>query len=365
MKPIPPHFNTLARKFSYALFFLASLSLTHCASVTSSEFDSLLKQQPQLIRVLPEPSSAIEAQPEFTLEFSQRISVKSIHSNSVTLIKGPIDSQFFEDTHELMKALEDGELSTIPCQYFLAANEQILTLSPENSLEEDVYYLIVTPYLQSVEELPFNYKLGESPTAFLAPYGLGAGAQLLPSFSEDGVLQPTYGPEPEFLVLNEVLYDGKVSDTDGENFIELFGSPHADISDYFISLVNGSNGEETDQILLPLGSTLNEAGIFVIADLKTNSSNETQVAIFDYLDQFDPQNGPDAIQLFDRNGKLLDALWYGEGSIPQTPDGLPLGEGGPALDVGGGMSLSRLDGADTNDNSVDFMEMTDPSPGFL
>jgi hypothetical protein len=164
-------------------------------------------------------------------------------------------------------------------------------------------------------------------------------------------------------VIHEVLYDGKVSETDGEAFIELFGTPGADISDYEIDLINGADGETTEGIILPKGSLLDAEGFFVAADLRTNSTDSTQVAHFDFLDQFDPQNGPDAIHLVDREGALLDAICYGEGAVAHTPEGLPLCEGEPAPDVAAGHSLSRISGSDRQENRLDFFEKESPSPG--
>lgn len=339
-----------------------SLTLNFCAGAPS-EFHSLLGQQPKLVQVSPTPESIIEETPEFFLEFSERLAIKTIHESSVTLIQGPLDPELLNDTDELIQAIEKEELTLINCHYVLTANEQKLNLAPESPLNDGLYYLVITPHLRSTAGLPFNDQPGDTPKAFLAPYALGEAAQLLPAAG--GEIVPNYGAKTETLVINEVLYDGRVSDSDGESFIELYGSPNADISDYYLILINGANGESTDHIDLPLGSTLDEHGLFVIADLRTNSSTTTQVAIFDYLDQFDPQNGPDAIQLFDRDDELLDTLSYGTGGVMQSFEGLPLVETQPATDVGGGVSLSRLLGQDTDDNSLDFFALETPTPGVL
>jgi hypothetical protein len=232
----------------------------------------------------------------------------------------------------------------------------------EIPLDKGRYYLAVTPRLISVKGIPFNQDPGASPQAFYAAYGLGIS--VAPGGEDENFFPPNeFGPSPEILMINEILYDGKLSETDGESFIELYGSAGADISDYEIALINGADGETTDRIFLPSGSILNADGIFVVADLRTNSRDQTQVAFYDFLDQFDPQNGPDGVQLLDRNGKLLDAVCYGEGSVNQTPQGLPLCEGDPAPDVTAGHSLSRHNGLDTQDNQLDFFENESPSPG--
>ncbi len=166
-------------------------------------------------------------------------------------------------------------------------------------------------------------------------------------------------------MIHEILYDGIESESDGEAFIELFGTPGSDISSYKIFLINGSNGAETDKIDLPTNSLIGTDGIFVIADLETGSNSTTKVENYDFLDHFDPQNAPDGLLLRDREGFVLDSLVYGEGAVPLTASGEVLGEGNPALDAGPGHSLSRMEGQDTNNNSMDFLELENPTPGWL
>lgn len=170
-------------------------------------------------------------------------------------------------------------------------------------------------------------------------------------------------PRPENLVLNEIYYDAPSADTDGEVFIELAGSPGGWLSAYQVRMVNGSDGSLTDVIELPDTAFVNDAGFFVIADGRTGALETTQVPQFDWIDNFDPQNGPDGMQLLDDNGMLVDSVVYGDGAVQLAEDGLILGEGSPAPDVGGGLSISRFPvGFDTDENSIDFLEGT-PTPG--
>ena len=84
---------------------------------------------------------------------------------------------------------------------------------------------------------------------------------------------------------------------------------------------------------------------------------------FDWIDNFDPQNGPDGMELIDDNGLLIDSVVYGDGAVQLAEDGFILGEGSPAPDVGGGHSISRFPaGFDTDENSIDFLEGV-PTPG--
>ena len=85
------------------------------------------------------------------------------------------------------------------------------------------------------------------------------------------------------------------------------------------------------------------------ADLLANS---------DFFGEVDWQNGPDAVQLRDSWGEIIDALQYGDAGVYNA------GEGDPAADVSSGSSLSRdVLGTDTNDNLTDFMPTSSPTPG--
>lgn len=244
-------------------------------------------------------------------------------------------------------------------------DETTLLAFSEENINPGTYHLVITPLLQSTEGFPFNQEPGSTPQSFIAtfPHGLSPGQ----STFTDGLGEeiPRYGPPPDFLLINEILYDGFSSETDGEAFVELYGTPDSEVSGFEVTLINGANGEATDRITLPEGTWIPDDGILVLADLRTNSTSSTQVADFDFLDQFDPQNGPDAVHVVDREGRLLDALVYGSGAVPTSSEGVALGEGSPAPDVSPGHSLSRVEGVDTGDNAEDFMELTDPTPGVL
>ncbi len=176
-------------------------------------------------------------------------------------------------------------------------------------------------------------------------------------------------PETEnantFLVINEILYDAAGSDTDGNEFIELYGNSEMDISGYQILIVNGSDGQIIDTINIPQAAKTGADGLYLIADLRTNSSSASNILGADFLDNFDPQNGPDAIQILSARGELKDSLAYGEGVLAEASNGLILGEGSFAPDVASGHSLSRTGGADTNNNAADFSDLETPSPGIL
>lgn len=175
-----------------------------------------------------------------------------------------------------------------------------------------------------------------------------------PTASED--------PEPGFVVINEIYYDAVGSDTDGLLFVELYGTPGLGLGGCKISFINGDNGEETESITLPEDAVVGTDGFYLIADSRDGQPAVTQVTGADLVDNFDPQNGPDAVLLLDAagaagaDGNLLDRVGYGEA--------VPLFEGQPAPDVASGHSLERASpGLDTDDNAADFVDRVSPTPG--
>jgi len=185
-----------------------------------------------------------------------------------------------------------------------------------------------------------------------------------PEEGESGGDAPVSEVIPGTVVLNEIFYDATESDTDGHLFIELYGTPGMTLGGFKVSFVNGSDGKLYDTITLPVEAAMPVDGFYVIADAKTGESTASNVADADLIDNFDPQNGPDAVQLLDASGVLLDAVGYGEGSMAVAENGLSSFEGAPAVDAVSGQSLERREtGVDTGDNAQDFVAIESPTPG--
>lgn len=166
------------------------------------------------------------------------------------------------------------------------------------------------------------------------------------------------------LVINEILYDLPGDDTNGDLFVELRGTPGGDLGSYKVSFINGDDGKETEHVIIPAGLLVPENGLFVIADGITGDLQHTHVLNADYLDNFDPQNGADSVQLVSSDGKLIDAVSYGSPKMTIAENGLAMLEGTAAPDAPLGKSISRLpDAEDTNNNSMDFVVNDVPSPG--
>lgn len=301
------------------------------------------------------------------LQFSHALDAQSLQESTVILTQGKAEESLLQDAGDFMDEVTSHEIETLPVALSLSEDGFRVQMQPSTELNPGIYQVIVTPALHSTGQIPFNQKPGDKPSLFVATFSYGEGFDAtIQTPGEIGAGEspgPSFGPKPESLVINELLYDGLTSETDGEAFVELYGTPGADISLYKVSWINGADGAETDRVTLPAASLIGETGIFVIADLNTNSTTASKVLGANFLDQFDPQNGPDAVQLFDRDGKLVDSVTYGPGAVENSSEGHPLAEGDPAKDVAGGHSLSRVAGADTNDNAKDFVDLSVPTPG--
>ncbi len=168
-----------------------------------------------------------------------------------------------------------------------------------------------------------------------------------------------------YLLINEIYYDAPDADTNGDVFIELLGEAGVDLAGVKIFLVNGDDGKVYQTIELPAGALPSEAGIFVIADAITGSDSQTHVSGAGHILNFDPQNGPDSIIVVSKEGLFLDSVCYGKPKVLLAENGFSLCEGDAAVDVSGGKSIARVDGGDSGNNAVDFIEKVVPSPGFI
>ncbi|REJ76485.1 MAG: hypothetical protein DWQ30_18035 [Acidobacteria bacterium] len=158
-------------------------------------------------------------------------------------------------------------------------------------------------------------------------------------------------PTPPVLVINEVDYDQP--GTDSAEFVEIanVGTVAADLSGFVLDLVNGSGGGATiyGTIALPAVS-LSPGDYFVVcANAATVANCDLDVSPDTNL----VQNGaPDAVALVTLlDGSIADTVSY-EGDT-----GAPYTEGsGAGLEDSGDGSISRCpDGADSDQNGLDFV----------
>jgi hypothetical protein len=149
-------------------------------------------------------------------------------------------------------------------------------------------------------------------------------------------------------VINEVLYDppGK----DAGCFVELMGTPGLNLDDYSLVGVNGGGGKQYSLIDLS-GHKIPPDGYFVVAQ-------DENVPNADLVNgKADFQNGPDNIELWHED-KKIDSVGYGDFS-----EAIFTGEAVPTFDLSGYGIGRRPDGADTNNNSIDFVGLPLASPG--
>lgn len=155
-------------------------------------------------------------------------------------------------------------------------------------------------------------------------------------------------------ILYEVLYDGQGADAD-DVFTEIYGMPGTSLDGWSLRGINGSTGATYRTVSLT-GAVIPSDGLLVIG---TSSAAGTVLLARDFTARVDWQNGPDAVQLLDASGAVIDALQYGDAGSYGA------GEGAFAPDVLAGWSLTRdLLATDTDDNAYDFAPSSTPTPGI-
>ena len=361
------------------ILLLSLLVISGCGEPRLVFLESLSAKQPRVVNVVPENGTTVRPDAIIRVTFSGPVSEGSINTYSFAVVEnfenGPND--------KIIGDLEDGDLDTVDGKYGFDATGEAVEFTPNENLSEGVNYgVIITTDVADDENLPLN-------DPYVGSFNVASGDETdvvqedsnqpdnesgaTDSNSETGEeespgnTEDTTPPEPVTdikVVINELYYDATASDTDGYLFVELKGDANGDVSKYKISFINGEDGKITENITLPDGATIGDDGLYVIADLSTGSKTETKVGHYDFLDNFDPQNGPDAAQLFDNNGELLDAICYGEPKVLKDENGFDICEGNFGPDAPAGKSITRTAGtADTNDNSTDFVINETPSPG--
>ncbi|MBI2082861.1 MAG: lamin tail domain-containing protein [Deltaproteobacteria bacterium] len=337
---------------------------------------SLTEKLPHVLSILPEEAEVPSLQGEFLLTISEPLDESTATPNAVFLLEGEVPSPVLVDAKELVRSLEKNEIVSVPIQIDLTDEGQTISIQAEGELKSETRYTIVlTPRLLSKRRLSLTYfskrysTLPSDESDVVLTEGDGPIPQ--PSTGEGGVV--TEDPPVEsvsdavsegFVVINEIFYDAVGSDTDGVVFVELFGTAGLSLGRHQILFMNGEDGVQKDSITIPEGAVIGPDGFYLIADAKTGNPSATQVAEADLIDEFDPQNGPDAVQLVNPDGILLDVVGYGEGIMQSGENSLAMYELSPTLDVPSGHSIERVSpGQDTDNNAADFVEREVPTPG--
>ncbi len=167
-------------------------------------------------------------------------------------------------------------------------------------------------------------------------------------------------PAGDGLVINEIDYD--MGGVENDEFIEIFNGTAAavPVAGLRVELINGNNG--ATYATYPLdgaGGALEPGGYLLLADANMQVPEGVPVVrMRDNDGGHQLQNGPDAVRLVGGDG-VIDTVVYGE-----PIEGI--GEGGPApadRNDASGVAIGRCpNGADSNDNSVDFT-LAARSPG--
>ncbi|MBI4237517.1 MAG: hypothetical protein HY696_03740 [Deltaproteobacteria bacterium] len=370
---------------------LLSGHLMGCGAGLPQPPPALASQQPILVAVQPLEEISLPATPRFELTFSQPLHPASVGSESLVVVP---DVDPAESTAAIVEKLAAGDYAPLPTEIQLSADMQAVTVAPTVPLHTATVALVVTDAIRSITGLPFASVPGGGAGALVLRYGVeSAPDPLIPPDTALSPAAPTAadafgtvgtaddpvaavsapgttgsGPgtaeQPTVLVLNEILYDIPGSDTNGDCFVELRGTPGADLGGYVVRFINGDGGKPTESIQIPAGLTMPADGLFVIADGVTGDPHVTHLPSADLVDNFDAQNGPDAVQLLAPDGTLLDAIGYGNPLPLRDVDALLLYEGLPGPDAPAGQSISRrADGADTDNNAADWVVLETPSPG--
>lgn len=385
------------------------LSFLSCVQAPHAP-ESLLSRSPAVLLVAPGAGANISTEPRLAIFFSQPIDETTLGDASLLLVKGNVEEGSFRKTTDLYKAIDKGTFPSVALERLLRRDRKTLLLSAQETLDSStVYSLLVTPRILSEDHLPLQE--GEGEKCLLVSFETVAddtevGEDTLPEMDvifDEGEAEaqspdvpaegaggevtgsgvtgseapaqetPPASPPVETVnqeirgkvVISEIYYDAVGSDTDGLLFVELYGAPGLLIGNAKIAFVDGGDGSVDDTIVLPEDARIPADGFYIIADARTGMPTVTTVPNADLIDNFDPQNGPDAVQLIDKDGNLIDAVAYGTGVVPVAENGLAAGEGNPSPDVVNGHSLERREpGLDSGDNSADFVERETPAPGM-
>gem|GEM_PF-991042 len=354
----------------------------------------------QLTNVYPPIGGKMGSNGMVRLSFSKEIDADSVNQESIRLIQE-------SDLNEPVTKVDTKEvylLPSLPGSYEISPDKREVFFAPEGGFSEGKHYLFITSALRANDgsmflnnrTLFFTYFYVEDEVGSAVSDGGyhtqdgngglsgwdgsgadssgsgggsgsggsgGSGSGTGSGGGTGGDLEPT-PPPPSFLYINEIFYDANGVDTNGDVFIELVGEAGGYIKGYHIALINGDDGKTYDTIPIDGDYYIGDDNLFVIADL--DSAGMSKVKCADIFSNFDPQNGPDAVQLIDPKGTLVDAVAYGNISTRVADNGLPMLFGNPAPDAPAAMSISRKYGVDrVGDNSKDFVINKSPSPCSL
>lgn len=368
--------NIMRANLLLVLFLVAA-----CGRLEAPALPDLAAEQPRVVAVSPGEGAQVASFNGVKVKFSHPVDPSSLHSESFVVVHTDVEDASAGD---MLEAWKDRKTEAFGGIYSLSPDglDGELALEADN-LAAGLYAVIVTPAVRSISGVPMSQTPGEGATPFvsffsaeepsaagvtgttaIASVGGDTQATLVDATGKPSMGAPRITIVPDELMINEVYYDAPGSDTNGVLFVELRGTPDADVGGYVIHFVNGDGGTVTESVTIADGTAIPEDGLFVIADGMTGNLSATQVAEADIVDNFDPQNGPEAVQLISPGGKVVDVVGYGMPLPLYGESGLPMYEITPAPDAPSGQSISRRAGEpDTDNNAADFVVLATPTPG--
>ncbi len=362
-------------------FVFILLTMAGCGSPDLISMQSVAAKQPKVMSVTPAYKSLVTKDSSVNVKFSIAIDPDSINKYSFLVIK---DFQDIAPT-QVKKDLDAGKLSGVEGDYNVDDSMLGASFKPLQPFEAgSSYAVIVSTDVYTPDNFPFNQTPGSDATPFISTFqvmdeqtaqaisasdasGSDASASdpaSLDTGADDTGTTPTQQPAVHKVVINEIYYDAVGSDTNGDLFVELKGAAGDSVAGYKLVFVNGDDGKITATINLPSGAKIPANGLYVVADAIDGNTKVTHIPNANFIYDFDPQNGPDAVQLIDSKGSLADAVCYGQVKATAAENKFIMCEGSFGPDAPSGQSISRLvDADDTDDNANDFVINTVPTPG--
>lgn len=343
--------------------------LAGCGVMDAERQGASTREQPRVIAVEPADGAAAAPDAAIEIEFSVPVTAASVDAQTFAVVRIAEEDATARDVATQVAELK---VEGMEGAYAFSDEGRRARFIAGSAYAPGRYCVVATPGIVGADLMPLNQRPGGAPQPFVSEFQVaGAGGAAASGGGAGGAGSGTGGaaaPEkhrPSFLMIHELLYDAAGSDTDGNEFVELYGEAGTEISGYKVVFVNGADGQATETVELPEGAIIPGDGIFLIADARTGQEGVSNIAGAALIDNFDPQNGPDCAQLIDDQGGLVDALGYGTPLPALAADGNSCFEGTAAAKAGSGQSLSRTAGADTDDNAADFIAQATPTPGVL
>jgi len=152
------------------------------------------------------------------------------------------------------------------------------------------------------------------------------------------------------VVINEVMYDSAETGVDTRyEWVELYNAGESAVDMINFRLSDGETDFDLPSLILNSGSYAvfaRNAETFLLQHEFSPDFSGSSIAL---------SNSGDDLTLYDSDLSVVDTIVWEEGSFPGII---------PHLGVSAGHSIARLpDGVDTDDCSIDFIELEIPTPG--